>query len=160
MADALAPLTRRVERYKTALSLTGASAQTFERVVGPRLKKEVQTAAVAGFGADLKPFSSKSVRASHGYDSEQTGHGLRMVFKLRPVGVWVFGEHGAGPHLIGKGGFVKGSGYAHPVRGPVKHPGSTGKRAIKYAFKRVRTHQLEAARAGISAVLAQAAGNG
>jgi len=156
MADAFAPLTARINQYRTALSLTGQSADTFERVVGPRLKKEVQTAAVAGFGADLRPFTNKPLRAGHGYDSEQTGHGLRMVWKLRPTGVWVFGEHGARPHLIGsKAGFVKGGGYAHPVRGPVKHPGSTGKGAIRYAFKRVRTNQYEAARAGIRAVLAQ-----
>jgi len=161
MADAFAPLTARINQYRTALSLTGPAAATFERTVGPRLKKEVQIAAVAGFGADLRPFSNNPVRASHGYDSEQTGHGLRMEWKLRPVGVWVFGERGAGPHLIGaKGRFVKGPGYAHPVRGPVKHPGSTGKGAIKYAFKRVRTHQLAAARAGIAAVLAEVTHSG
>ena len=161
MADAFSPVTARIDQYATALRLTGASAQTFERKVGPVLKKEVQIAAVAAFGADLKPWKNKNVRAGFGYDSEQTGHGLRMEWKLRPVGVWVFGERGAGPHLIGaKGRFVKGPGYAHPVRGPVKHPGSTGKGAIKYAFKRVRTHQLAAARAGIAAVLAEVTHSG
>jgi hypothetical protein len=163
MADAFSPLTARIDQYATALRLTGGSAATFERKVGPVLKKEVQIAAVAAFGADLKPFKNKGVKAGFGYDTEPVGNGVRIVLKLRPQGVWAFGEHGAAPHLIGggrrkkggsfKGGYVKAATAAHPVRGPVLHPGTDGKRAIKYAFKRVRQAQHDAVRAGVHAVI-------
>jgi len=166
MADAFSPVTARIDQYATALRLTGASAQTFERKVGPVLKKEVQIAAVAAFGADLKPWKNKNVKAGFGYDREPSPRGLKIVVKLRPQGVWAFGEHGAAPHLIGggrrkkggsfKGGYVKAAGAAHPVRGPVLHPGTAGVGAIRYAFKLVRTVQRAAVKAGIIAVIEQA----
>ena len=47
-------------------------------------------------------------------------------------------------------------GYAHPVKGPVAHPGTRGKGAIRYVFKRVRRAQRDACLAGIRAVLEEA----
>jgi hypothetical protein len=122
----------------------------------------VVTAARAAFGADLKPWKGKAVKAGVGYDVAEISVGVRLEFKLRPAGVWAFGENGAKAHMIGTGRkkgvkrgaarYVKGAGYAHPVRAPIKHPGSAGKGAIRYAFKRVRKAQGAAVRAGVLAV--------
>ena len=164
MADAFAPVTGRLDRYATALTLHGPAGATFERVAGPILKEQTATAARAAFGTDLKPWKNKTVRAGYGYDRQEIFRGLRIVIKLRPQGVWAFGEHGAEPHRIGgtkgkgkrrKVTFVKGAKYGHPVRG-VDHPGSTGKGAIRYVFKLVRTAQADAARQGVTAVLDEA----
>ena len=53
-----------------------------------------------------------------------------------PVGPWVWVTSGARPHLIGvgrsrrrahsKAGYLSSSGYAHPVLGPIAHPGRPG----------------------------------
>ena len=162
--DAFAPVTARLDRYATALRLHGPAGATFERVAGPILKKETAKAAKAAFGSDLKPWKNKTVKAGFGYDRVELREGLRIVIKLRPQGVWAFGEHGAKPHRIGgakgKGKrrtvkFVKGADYAHPARG-VDHPGSTGKGAIRYVFKLVRAAQTDAAAKGVAAVLEEA----
>ena len=161
MADAFAPLTARIEQYATALALTGASAQTFQRVAGPILEKEAKAAAVTAFGSDLRPFKNRNVRADVAYDGESTGHGRRVDVGLRPAGVWVFGEEGAGPHLIGtKGKFVKAAGAAHPVRGPVRHPGTDGNEAITRATRRVHAVAVKAVAAGIHAVIGEVRSRG
>lgn len=178
MADRLAPFTARVDRCARALELNGADADTFARVAGPDLKNELLEAGRAAFGADLKPWKNKGARASTGYDVDTTGRGVTLTFKLRPAGVWVFGEQGAGPHLIGGGRnyrrgtrpstsrrrtskastrrYVKGAGYRYFVAVSVLHPGTKGKKAIKYAFKRFRTTQRAAAEAGVRAVIRKA----
>jgi len=161
VADAFAPITDRLDRYATALTLHGPAGATFERVAGPILKEQTGIAAKAAFGVDLKPWKNKTVRAGFGYDRMEIPAGIRIVIKLRPQGVWAFGEHGSKPHRIGgkKGKrkrrvvvYVKGAKYGHPVAG-VDHPGSTGKGAIRYVFKLVRTAQADAARQGVRAVL-------
>jgi hypothetical protein len=46
-----------------------------------------------------------------------------------PRAQWTWLEEGTKPHMVGRRTrFLKGAGYAHPVRGPVRHPGSKGKR--------------------------------
>lgn len=162
MADRLEQLTSRMSRTAVALRLDGAAGARFERVAGPILKAEVNTAAVAAFGSDLKPWTKKGPRASFGYDLEGRPTGAAIVVKLRG-GAWPFGEAGAGPHLVGikrvgkkgriKAGYIAAAGYKHPVRGPVLHPGVKGRGAIRYVFKRVRTAQRDAVAAGIHAVL-------
>jgi hypothetical protein len=170
--DRLRVLTRTLDGYSRALRLEGADADRYSRIVGPRLKNEVGAAARAAFGSDLKPWTGKGAKAGFGYDVEPASNGVRIVFKLRPAGVWAFGESGAGPHLIGGGRnyrrgtrpargktkgatvrYVKAAGYGHPVLAPVLHPGTKGRGAIRYAFKRVRQEQRDAVKAGLSAVL-------
>lgn len=45
-----------------------------------------------------------------------------------PAGAWALLESGARPHRIGtaRGPVLYGRGMAHPVRGPVQHPGARG----------------------------------
>ena len=164
MADAFSPLTARIHEYATALALTGRSAQTFQSAAGPILEKEAKAAAVAAFGSDLRPFKNRNVRADVAYDGESTGHGRRLDVGLRPAGVWVFGEEGAAPHLIGggrgKGKFLKAANAAHPVRGPIKHPGTDGNEAITRATRRVHAVAVEAVAAGIHAVLGEVRSRG
>lgn len=175
--DRLRVLTRTLDGYSRALRLDGPDAEKYARVTGPRLKREVESAARAAFGNDLKPWAKKSVRARYGYDVKTGSAGVLLEFNLRPAGVWAFGESGAGPHLIGGGRnfrrgagyrssnrarartgggnrkYVKAAGYGHPVLAPVLHPGTKGVGAIRYAFKRVRAEQRDAVKAGLSAVL-------
>lgn len=172
MADRLQLVTFRVRAYSRALALEGSDAARFERVAGPILKREVEIAAKAAFGADLKPWNSNpGPRATFGYDLEPAAHGVTIMLKLRG-GAWPFGEHGALPHLIGAGKgraakstsrvlkakgrrpvYLRGDAYGHPVLGPIIHPGTKGVGAIRYAYKRVRQAQRDAVAAGISAVL-------
>jgi hypothetical protein len=179
VTDRLQQFTRRVDRCSRALELTGPDADRFARTAGPVLKGEILTAATAAFGSDRRPWKNKSVTANTGYDVEpaQSGRGVRLSFKLRPAGVWVFGEQGAAEHLIGGGRnykrgasyrakskkapksnrtYVAAAGYRHPVQAPVLHPGTPGKKAIRYAFKRFRQAQGAAAQAGIVAVVRDA----
>jgi hypothetical protein len=175
MADRFASFTRRVDRCARALELTGPDADRFAHVAGPPLKAEIMVAARAAFGTDLRPWNGKAVRASTGYDVVQARNGVRLEFKLRPAGVWVFGEQGSKPHLIGGGRnykrgagyqarrnsarnvrYLAAAGYKHPVQAPILHPGHRGRRAIRYAFKRFRNAQADAARAGVTAVIRQA----
>lgn len=182
--DRLAPVTRRMIAVAAASRLEGPDAATFERVAGPILKPEVQAAATAAFGADLKPWgTNRGPKATFGYDMTRGTSGRpRLEFKLRG-GAWLYGEHGAQPHLIGTGRgaeyrrvnrrtktgkvpkgtrrrYVKGAGYKHPVQAPIFHPGTKGRRAIRYVFKRVRAKQQEAVAAGMRAVLAEAVRRG
>ena len=56
-----------------------------------------------------------------------------------PTGMWVWIEDGTGPHRIGnKRRFLKGSGYSHPVRGPIRHPGARGQHAWTRAVDEFR----------------------
>lgn len=174
MTDRLSPVTRRMGNYARAIRLEGAAGATFERVAGPPLKKEIQTAAVAAFGPDLKPWTGRGPKATFGYDLTRGKRGARLEFKLRG-GAWPYGEHGALPHLIGGGKnyarvnrstkrptsssrrrYVLAAGYKHPVQAPIYHPGTPGKKAIRYAFKRVRRAQADAVRAGVLAALKEA----
>lgn len=166
--DRLAPITGKVDRYRRALELSGSDARRFADVTGPALKAEVMTAATAAAGSDLRPFKNKTGRLGVGYDLEDMTDGVRLVFKLRPSGLWAMAEQGAKPHVIGGGrayrrggkmtktgrqrSYVRGAGYSHPVQAPVWHPGSKGKAGIRYAFKRVRRAQRAATVDGVLAV--------
>jgi hypothetical protein len=46
-----------------------------------------------------------------------------------PRAQWTWLEEGTKPHRVGRRTtFLKGAGYGHPVRGPIRHPGARGKR--------------------------------
>lgn len=141
-------------------------AEKFGHDVAKPLKAELAAATVRKFGADRRPFKNKTVKANYGYEIETTP--FAVVFELRPGPIWAFGEYGAAPHLIGaprgarsgariareqrrkdyktSGGkrAIKAPGYAHPVQGPIYHPGTKYWGAIAYAFKVVRDAQGDA----------------
>ena len=89
------------------------------------------TARLRAAGAAHGPLHGKGgkpIRLSARYDVKTVaGEGVAYV-KPRPAGAWQIAETGAAPHLIGLGRtgrkgraviYLKGKGYAHPVRGPV-----------------------------------------
>lgn len=142
-----------------------ANAEKFGHEVARPLKSALAVATTRKFGQDRKPFKNKTVKAGYGYEIETTP--FAVVFELRPGPIWAFGEYGAAPHLIGapkgaksgaqiakkknktyktSGGkkAIHGKGYAHPVQGPIYHPGTRYWGAIAYAFKVVRDEQTTA----------------
>lgn len=46
----------------------------------------------------------------------------------RPSGVWTWLESGTKPHQEGRGSYLKAPNYGHPIKGPIEHHGSRGKR--------------------------------
>lgn len=111
---------------------------------------EVPAAAVAKAAAAVVEIAADEARRATG-DGRLSGMGrrgprLRAVAKIRPrgqatvaeirgvpAGPWTILDSGAVAHVIGarrRGpGVLYGAGMRHPVRGPVRHPGSRGTRA-------------------------------
>jgi hypothetical protein len=159
--DRLAPITRKVNRYRRALELKGPDTRRYTDEVGPPLKAEILRAGRAAAGDDLQVFKNKATKLGVGYDVTDGARGVTIVFKLRPPGLWAMAEQGARPHVIGGGRnyrrgrkrvYVHGAGYSHPVQAPIWHPGSKGKGGIRYAFKLARRAQRAAQRDGVLAV--------
>ena len=68
-----------------------------------------------------------------------------------PVGPWVWTDTGTAGHTIGGHGvWVRGRGYHHGVRIPVRHPGSRGKGAWKKAAARVAAAAVPTFRAELA----------
>jgi len=98
---------------------------------------------VAGSDMRLSNFGRRGVKLGAGYDVKGYENAVALL-RARPQGPWKVLEYGAGPHLIGAGKagstetvrskgrayrragkkYLKGRRYAHPVRGPIAHPGS------------------------------------
>src|SRR6185503_6010141 len=116
----------RLGHLRAALAVNPNAARTLEEVIGPPVKAALLDVAANAFGADLKPFKDKAVKANVGYDARHNDDGWSIVFKLRPKGVWVFGQYGAGPHQI-RPRRPQGRlhGTAEFTRGPITHPGTT-----------------------------------
>jgi hypothetical protein len=113
-------------------------------------------------GSDLKMsnFGKRGVRLGAGFDVKGGVNAVALL-KARPMGPWKVVEYGAGPHLIGlgkagrtesvkskgrayrkaKAKYLYGQGYAHPVRGPIAHPGS---KAFKVWSRGITTRQPRA----------------
>lgn len=118
--------------------------------VGKGARTDVTAIARAVTGGDgvLSHMGRKGARLGMRYDVEQRG---RLVFmKLGPAGPWMLTQKGAKAHQIprtlrrrGKPRFVMGSGYSHPVRAPIQHPGSPGRDSVQRAFVRIRQHASE-----------------
>jgi hypothetical protein len=73
--------------------------------------------------------------------SNVTGAGetVSLFVNGKPSGVWVWLEAGTGAHREGaRVAFMKAQGYPHPVRGPVRHPGSRGKQTWSRAVDDLR----------------------
>jgi hypothetical protein len=130
----------------------GAVAERLDMSRGPGLAalqkhyieptiKALDAVVVRAFGNDRRPFNDKPYPATVAY-TVTAGAGATVAFRLSPKGFWVFGQYGTKPHLIpvSKAKRLKG-GLEHPVRGPVKHPGSKGKRAIDQAWRAIRHDQ-------------------
>lgn len=113
--------------------------------VGKGARQNVNAVArdVAGGDGVLSHMGRRGVRLGMRYEVEQRG---RLTFiKLVPAGGWMLTQKGGRPHQIprtsrrrGKPRFVMGSGYSHPVRAPIQHPGSPGRSSVERAFARVR----------------------
>lgn len=74
--------------------------------------------------------------------------GDALIVSGTPAGPWVWIQSGTRPHQIGRPGrggprFLKASTYAHPVIGPVPHPGSTGRQAWTRAVETFRNEYPE-----------------
>lgn len=67
----------------------------------------------------------------------------RLRLQAVPVGPWVWVNTGTDPHLVGqtkrgrKPQWVRGARYDHGVRGPVVHPGTSGRQVWRRAAERV-----------------------
>jgi hypothetical protein len=125
-------------------------------------KTGVLTEAKSVVGGDLRMsnFGRRGVKLGAGYDVKGYDNAVALL-RARPQGPWKILEYGAGPHLVGMGKagstettrskgrayrrankkFLKGRGYAHPVRGPVAHPGS---KSFKVWSRGVTTRQPRA----------------
>jgi hypothetical protein len=92
----------------------------------------VMTARLRAAGAAHGPLHNKKggpIKLGARYDVRRTGDGGEAYVKPKPAGAWTIVEHGAAPHLVGiakratrsgrSTSFLKGKGYAHPVRGPL-----------------------------------------
>jgi len=99
---------------------------------------------VTGGDGVFSHMGRKGARLGMGYDLAQQGR--TVIMKLRPGGPWALAEKGAKPHTIpratrgrGRRGvrYVYGPSYAHPVRGPIEHPGAPAKRAITRVWLQV-----------------------
>jgi hypothetical protein len=98
-------------------------------------------------GGHMRNIGKKGANLTATYTVSTTQASL----KPKPAGAWKIAESGARAHLIGiaakarRGsratGFIYAGGYAHPVRGPVAHPGARGRllwtRTVKAAERAV-----------------------
>jgi len=83
------------------------------------------------------------------------GAAARAFVRPSPLGVWLWLENGTRAHEIGArksrrgtgrsrtAKFLKGSGYAHPVRAPIHHPGSRGKQVWTRAVAAYRAEATD-----------------
>jgi hypothetical protein len=159
LMSALVELTADLGEIAKRLDLTsGAGRAELQRVyIDPTLKR-IDAAAGRAFGSDRRPFKNKAYQVTVDAKVTATATGCEVVFRLGPKGFWVFGQYGAGPHDIRPrrpGGRLASRSHPHPTRGPVHHPGSTGRRAISGAWRAIRSSQHEAIAAVIDKQVAR-----
>jgi hypothetical protein len=154
MADRLAALTGRVDRLAIALDPSPRAARLLVDVAAPPLQVEIDRIARDAFGSDLRAFKGDNTKATAKVVTRTNPNGLRMTFELRPARAWQYAQKGAGRHLVGdQGDYVKAARAAHPVRGPVVHPGTKGRRTITRTRERIRDGARDAVLDGIRAVI-------
>lgn len=127
-------------------SLTGIAAK-LERlpadIVEAATKRfdEIATASagrVVGHGGTMMMHTGRGRRATK-LGTKPSGSGETVVIHAVPGGAWRWIEDGTRGHRIGsRKRFLKGAGFPHPVRGPVRHPGSRGARAWSRAVDEFR----------------------
>ena len=101
-------------------------------------------ARVVGNGGAMRMHGRNKKRPTvkMGTRSKVLGDGS-MIVDGTPKGPWVWIESGTRAHEIGRprGGeavFLKGPSYGHPIKGPITHHGSTGRRAWTRAIETFR----------------------
>lgn len=144
--SAVITLTAKTQRLAAALALDGPARRLLADAVVDPTVVALQTVARNAFGSDMRPFKDRPYTATVRADVEPTPAGAAINFRLGPVGFWVMGQYGARPHPIPArhpGGRLKSSSHPHPVRAPINHPGTRGKRAIDGAWKAVRRAQTD-----------------
>ena len=104
-------------------------------MAGAKLAKELQLAAGAQMsGGDLvlSHVGKKGKKLSVGYDVQ--GSGSLTIATVQARGPWPIVNNKTSAHLIGVGrrkvkkqGYLMAPGAAHPVLGPIAHPGTKGK---------------------------------
>jgi hypothetical protein len=115
---------------------------------GGRTEANAVARDVTGGDMVLSHMGRKGARLGMRYDVTEQGRTVTM--KLVPAGPWILTARGAKPHTIpratrrrrrggGNARFVFGPSYQHPVRGPIEHPGTSGKDSIGRALARMRT---------------------
>jgi hypothetical protein len=158
VTDLLARATGRLDRIGRALDPSPQAARTIIDVAAPPLRADVEVVARDVFGGDLRPFRREAFVAAVSIDESSTSGRVRFTFQLRPSRAWKFGEKGAKPHVIGDQGRYLAAAGRHPYRGAVRHPGTTGRRAITQARTRVRNGARARVVAGIHAVIEATSG--
>lgn len=126
-------------------SLTGVAAKL------ERLPKEIVDAALARFDVLAKESAARVIGSGtmriHARGGKRYPVTMRTKSKVydrgdttvafvngTPAGPWVWLEDGTRPHEIGRPRrgqviFLQGERFAHPIRGPIVHPGSRGRQA-------------------------------
>jgi hypothetical protein len=105
-------------------------------------------ARVVGNGGTMRIHGRGGRRSAVRMATRSEISGDALIVNGTPAGPWVWIQSGTRPHEIGKPGrggptFLKASAYAHPVRGPVMHHGSTGRRAWTRAVETFRDEYPE-----------------
>lgn len=134
--SALVELTTRIGDIADRLDMsTGPGADALRRHYIEPTMRELDAVVKRSFGNDRRPFKGKNYEATTDY--VLTAGPTTIAFRLGPKGFWVFGQYGAPPHMIPVHDKQRlhGSAFSHPVRGPIHHPGSKGKKAIDAAWR-------------------------
>ncbi len=156
MSDVI-ELAIRLGHLRAALAGDPDAARTLESELGPPIQADIVDVARSVFGPDMRPFKNLPVRATVRFESQRTSTGWQIEFVMATRGVWVAGQKGTKPHKIGprhQGGRLKLAGSER--RGPVKHPGARGKRAIDRAIDAVRDGERRLVDAAVDRVIKEA----
>jgi hypothetical protein len=141
---------------RLTVALTAGAVTIIDRVVAKPIHNDIDLVADHAFGRDGTPFKDRPYRVTVRDETVATATGFEVRFKLAPKGFWVMGQYGAEPHLIDSkktGGRLKSRSAAHPVRGPIKHPGSRGKGAIDGAWAVIRQGQANLIPAAVDEIM-------
>ena len=152
--SALVELTALIDGITDRLDLsTGPGLEALRRHYIEPTIAELDAVTVKAFGNNRQPFKGKNYAAK--VDFVIATGPTAVVFRLSPKGFWVFGQYGTKPHLIpvSKRQRIYATGAKHPVRGPVHHPGSKGKRAIDHAYRVIHHNRHERITAAIDELM-------
>lgn len=122
------PLTGVAARIaKLPFDITEAAVTRFDEVAKESASR------VVGAGATMRLHGRRGRRVPVKLRTRSNRSGDSVYINGSPAGPWVWIESGTKPHEIGRRRrgvtYLKGPRYAHPIKGPIIHPGSTGRRA-------------------------------
>lgn len=137
MATALAGVAAKLEQLPA--EIIRAATDRFEEIA-----KEAAGKVVGGGGVMRMHARGGRIAVKMGTVAEISGDSA--VIRGTPTAQWTWIETGTKPHRVGRRrSFLSAPGYSHPVRGPVRHPGSTGRRAWTSAVTTFRSEFAELA---------------